>query len=168
MVTENERLAVKKLTTRLLSTPIQTVSEGNRLSEKHRPRIVDGMLNQGKTYGDAKGGLDFLGKENTLDYLKTIQNDLMRQIEICDEVLDQHFQMGEPILPHYFYRISIILKKSKEVELEIDFVRAYAVHCYGAPCSPSNPDAKMTARADKLGVAPENPPLWPEPGSAFG
>lgn len=160
---ETDHQAVAKLTERLAATPRQSIAESRALHEKHKNRIQDAMWNEGKTYGEAIGGLEFLGKASTPAYLKSIKDDLGRQTEICNEVLDQHFQMGEPIAPHYFFRVALILRKQKAFDLEREFIQSFALHLYGARGSSFE---KMTARADKLGVAPENPPIWPERGSA--
>ena len=161
---QSELEAVELLTNRLTSTPRQSLKESRALREKHRKRIFDAMTNDGKTYGEAIGGLEFLGKQDTPAYLKSIQNDLGRQVEICNEVLDQYFQMGEPMYPGYFFRVAVILRKHKAFEHEKEFIRAYALHSYGAD---NTTEKKMSARADKLGVAPVNPPQFLKAGSAI-
>lgn len=155
-------LTVIRLIERLATTPFQSLAVSKALRANQKDRISDG-LHSGKSYGEAVGGLSFLGKSSTPAYLKSIQNDLGRQVEICNEVLDQHFGMGEPIYPGYFSRVALLLRKAKSMDLERDFIQAYAMHSYDAPTAT---DKKMSARADKLDVAPTNPPKFPKAGSA--
>lgn len=162
MFSENEISAVSKLIERLTTTPFQTYEVSKAKREKHKSRIFDAM-HQGKTYGEAVGGLEFLNGGNGPAYLKTVQNNLGRQVEICNEVLDQLHEMGESIAPNYWCRVALLLRKAKLMDMEREFVRAYALHSYGAN---TTTDKKMSARADKLGVAPLNPPRFPKAGSA--
>lgn len=108
--------AAELLTNRLGSTPRQSLKESRALRENHKKRTFDAMIKEGKTYGEAIGGLEFLGKQDAPAYLESIQNDPRRQVEICNEVLDQYFQMGEPMYPGYFFRVTVILRKHKALE----------------------------------------------------
>ena len=81
--------------------------------------------------------------------LRSIDNDLSRQIEIVHEGLDHWFATGLIVPPYYAWRIAIILSKAKREDEERAFLAAWCRH-FGRVVG--GRFAKLAERARKRGV----------------
>jgi len=82
--------------------------------------------------------------------LRSIDNDLSRQIEIVHEGLDHWFATGLMVPPYYAWRIAIILSKAKREDEEKAFLAAWCRH-FGRVVG--GRFAKLADRARKRGIA---------------
>ena len=62
------------------------------------------------------------------EYLKSIANDLPAQVKIVRETFAYWLKTGDIVPPHYPNRIAIILRKSKQADLERRFLAAWCRH----------------------------------------
>ena len=126
-MTDNEKLYA--LIARLNDTPVLSKREAERLSEKAREGLLEKLL-AGQTYGEAMGGLSILNQPEAefRAELKSVDNDVGRQVEIVNEGLDLWFDKGEIPPPYYAWRIAVILSKSKRKDEERAFLKAWCKH----------------------------------------
>jgi hypothetical protein len=117
-----------ELIDRLNSTGVQTMDEARNKQQSYNPSILDRMLNEGVTYGEASGWLPWFQGDNPVANLHAVNNDLSAQISMVNHILDFWFERGEPVPSHYPERIAIILRKAKRGDLEVDFLRSFARH----------------------------------------
>ena len=127
MMEVTDRLA--KLCARLETTdPLN-----EQLAKAKRRAATDNLLERmlaGQTYGEAVGDLSILNQheDSFRAELKSIDNDIERQIDIIHEALDGWFGKGLAPPPYYPWRIAVILSKAKRKEEEKRFLSAWCRH----------------------------------------
>lgn len=106
--------------------------EGAKAKELYRTAFAEAFpkMMEGQTAGEALGGLAILNQSEDAfrAELKSIDNDLGRQISIVSESLDNWFKRGETPAPYYPWRIAVILGKAKRKEEEKAFLAAWCKH----------------------------------------
>ena len=139
------------LIARLNNTEPLNQNQEKKLYTSFMSNVTTKMLSTGETYGRASGGLPILNQseEAFRKELRSIDNDIERQISIFQESLDRWFNHGEPHPPYYPWRIIIILSKLGKKEKEKEFLAAYCKHFLNWK---GNRDEKIVARARKLGA----------------
>ncbi|GGO89939.1 hypothetical protein [Stakelama pacifica] len=138
------------LIARLCETPLLDRGTAHKLHRAAFEEAFPKML-QGQTFGQAMGGLSILNQPEDAfrAELKSIDNDLGRQIGIVNDALDQWFTKGEAPPPYYAWRIAVILSKAKRKDEEGRFLAAWCKH-FGA--TRGNRYEALADRARKLGV----------------
>jgi hypothetical protein len=126
-VTEDSK-RVFDLIEKLDSTPVQTSKIARAKNKAFSDRAFATMLASGVTYGQAAGSMPWLNVPNAPEELRKLDNDLTAQVSMTDHVIENWFQLGEPVAPHYPFRIAVILRKRKQADLEDDFLRSYGRH----------------------------------------
>lgn len=139
------------LTQFLLKAPVIGRDKIERLRKASFSRTFDIMSEEGKTYGEASGGPEFLnGAEGeTQAHLQSIDNDLAAHIEIVETSCRSYFETGEIPAPYYPWRIVIILGKLKEKDRERNFLGAWCKHF---PAGNGARYEQLRKRAQKLGA----------------
>lgn len=122
-----------KLINLMKSARVYTEEELKDLWEKDKERehkIVEKMLNEGISYGEASGEYEFLNQpyEDFQEYLKSIDNDLDRNVEITKYGFELYIKRGEAPYPYYARRIAIILSKNKLYREEKEFLHEWYRH----------------------------------------
>ncbi len=88
------------------------------------------MTGSGVTYGQAtesRGTVDTTGSEEEFrERLRSVDNNLAEQTRIVREGVEDYFKTGMMPAPYYAWRIAVILRKAKELELEADFLEAFS------------------------------------------
>ena len=148
-IDKNDLVALEALIQRLLETKVFPAAEAAALNESRMRGIVEKMVADGLTYGAASGGLSFLQEADALDQIRSFNDDLGRQVQIIQQMLDSWFEWGETVYPYYPLRVAIILRKAKAFEDERRFLAAFGKHFRGKGASPYE---KLTTRAEKLGL----------------
>lgn len=86
------------------------------------------------------------------------------QISMMDAMLDDYLNFDYPLAPHYPWRITVILRKGKRLDIERDFIEAY-FRLFWTPRG-SSTDTKLGERAIKIGIniphAPDSTPAPPK------
>ncbi|MDM7954762.1 hypothetical protein [Blastomonas sp.] len=141
---------LSEITHRLDTTAILPRHQASDLFRASFAAAFPTML-QGKTYGQASGGLTILNQseEAFRAELRSIDNDLGRQIAIVNESLDNWFIKGDQPAPYYPWRIAVILGKAKRREEEAAFLAAWCRH-FGKIVGGRY--EKLADRARKLGA----------------
>jgi hypothetical protein len=155
MMDENAKLA--PLTKRLKDSPILSHEDADKLRRAALSANMDKILS-GQTYGEATGGLAILNQDEATfkAELKSIDNDLGRQVEIVNEALDNWYEKGQVPPPYYAWRIAVILSKTKKKEEEKAFLEGWCKH-FGDSKGGRRYEA-LAARAKKMGVSWEPQP----------
>lgn len=159
MLSNTEKALLNSLILRLQNTKPLSKTAAVKLREASFSQFFGKILNQGSTFGEASGHLSFLSRPDSKEYLKSIQNDLLRQIEIVNETLDFWFQKGFSPAPNYMNRIAVILRKRKDFDMEKQYLSALALQFYG---SAGRTWEIIDARIDKIEATPPpnlRPPL---------
>jgi hypothetical protein len=114
---------------RLNDADVLSNPEASSLYRAATDGLIPKML-AGQTYGEAMQGLSILNQPEAefRSELKSIDNDLNRQIEIVNESLDLWFGKGEIPPPYYPWRIAVILSKAKRKAEEQRFLTAWCRH----------------------------------------
>lgn len=114
------------------------------------------MVDGSASWASASGELLHLDRPDAQVYMKAIQNDLAAQVEIFSGCVDAWFNHASHPAPWYAWRITVILRKAKMLELERRFLAAYFKHFWterGSSC-----DRDLGIRAMKVGIAIPAPP----------
>jgi hypothetical protein len=99
------------------------------LREASRRSAIRRMLDNGGSYGEAVGGaLSFLSEPNALEFIHEINNELSAHTNIVSNSFNEYVNGGEIPAPHYAWRICIILRRRKMVDLERSFLSAWCKH----------------------------------------
>ena len=151
MITEASIHQLDSLINQLETTPVQFEEETSKKYRAFIRTIIGPMLFAGKRYGEVSGSLEHLMRSDVKEYIRSIDNDLEQQVRITSECVDSWLQKGEKIAPYYFWRITVILRKEKLLDLEKRFLAAYCRHFYGIV---GGRYETISARGDKIGVAP--------------
>ena len=128
-MTNTYQQELSALTERLASTSKQSPDQARNL---HRQAVAEAMpkMMAGQTYGEAMGGPAILNQDEDSfrTELKTIDNDLGRQIGIVSQAFEDWLTKGEQPAPYYAWRIAVILGKAKRKEEEFAFLNAWCKH----------------------------------------
>ena|SRR5713226_4641347 len=132
----NELESLKKLIGSLNSRPRLSVEEKDLKFKKYFKAVSSGMIEHSTTYGDESGGPGMAPYSTDQKVfkagVKSIDNNLREQIRIVAEGVEHYFQNGEYPPPYYAWRIAVILRKSKLLTLELEFLEAFnAKFCDG-------------------------------------
>lgn len=92
--------------------------------------VVGRMIATGETWNQASSGPAFLSRDEGefRDHLRTIDNDLGEQTAIVADGFSRYLKMGEMPAPYYPWRIAIILRREKKLDLEKRFLAAWCHH----------------------------------------
>ncbi|GLK84438.1 hypothetical protein [Ancylobacter defluvii] len=101
---------------------------------------------------DTADPLAFLKKPDALEMLHSIENYLSAQISIVEKSFSRYVVTGDLPAPHYPFRICVILRKSKESDLEMSFLAAWCRHFGWIGRDSGARYADLVSRAKKLGV----------------
>jgi hypothetical protein len=142
---------LSELCERLETTPILNQEEARAMNRRAFAKAFK-TWRPGQTYGEAMGGLAILNQDEEafISELKSIDNDLSRQISIVNETLHSWFGKGETPPPYYAWRIAVILGKAKRKSEEARFLNAWCRH-FGD--WKGNRYEALAKRARKLNVA---------------
>jgi len=99
--------------------------------------------------GEATDTLPHLQRADAQEFLKSIQDDLREQVKIVDRCVTDWFRVGEYPAPAYPWRITVILRKAKLLDVEREFLTAYCKH-FTHTVGASN--EKIANRAMKVGA----------------
>lgn len=125
---------------RLNHTDPLTQANHDALYQKHADERLDRLLGMGDAVETPAGLAAFLHSEKRgltilnqpedafRAELKSIDNELERQIEIVNEGLDIWFDIGQSVPPYYAWRIAVILAKAKRPDDEKAFLAAWCRH----------------------------------------
>lgn len=108
-------------------------------SERWRSRLFDGQWEESDPNGD------FIRKRN---------QDMSWQIGMFKRGVEDWFERGITLPPHYANRIATILRKAKLLDLEAQFLRSYFRHFRTSRGGAT--DIKLAARAEKIGIEPSS------------
>ncbi len=122
-----------ELITLMASTAPFSDQELQALWEKDKKReraVVELILSEGVTFGEASGGHDFLNQseENFKAYIKGINIDLVQQVAIVLHDFKLYLERGDAPAPYYPWRIAVILRKTKSLGKEKEFLNAWCSH----------------------------------------
>jgi hypothetical protein len=108
--------------------PLSREEIANLSANQHA--VVERMLATGETWNQASSGPAFLSlnEGEFRNYLKAIDNDLGEQTAIVASAFARYLKMGEVPAPYYRWRIAIILRREKKLELEKRFLAAWCQH----------------------------------------
>jgi len=124
--------AVRSLATLLNEREPLSEDEKERLYKPYGQRAVRQMLKSGNTYGEVTGApgtaINTSDEGEFRDYLHSIDNDLLAQVKIVREGINHYFKNGEIPAPYYAWRISVIIRKANEYELEASFLEGFTKH----------------------------------------
>jgi hypothetical protein len=113
----------------LRSRPPLSKSERSQLYEPYFRKAYATMVERGVSYGGATGapGTAVMTTNEAAfrSHLQAIDNQLAEQVRIVKEGVDHCFKNGEMPAPYYAWRIVVILRKAKQFELELGFLKAY-------------------------------------------
>ena len=115
------------------ATPIYSEEELTKLWQQDKDRekkIIERMLQENITYGEASGEYEFLNKNEKefKAYLKIINNELDTNVEIIKHGFENYIHRGDAPLPYYAWRIAIILSKNKLYQEERIFLHEWSRH----------------------------------------
>lgn len=82
--------------------------------------------------------------------LRAIDNDLAEQLAIVRRGITHYFEHGEVPPPYYPYRIAVILRTEKQLDLEVTFLRAWLLHFKHGPGTRYAELAKRLPKAEAL------------------
>jgi len=125
---------------RLNDTKPLSDRESDTLYRQHTDAKIERMLARGNEAATAAGFAAFVQSEKRdlailnqpeaefRAELRSIDNDLDRQVDIVNEGLDTWFEIGLSVPPYYAWRIAIILAKEKRLGDEKAFLAAWCRH----------------------------------------
>lgn len=125
---------------RLHDTKPLSKSEASALSRSERDRMLAKAMKMGDRLNEPGALIEFIRAERSdlsilnqpedafRAELKSIDNDLDRQIELVNEGLDGWFKAGAIAPPYYAWRIAIILGREKRLEEEKAFLAGWCRH----------------------------------------
>jgi hypothetical protein len=95
--------------------------------------VAGRMLATRETWNQASSGPAFLSLDEGefRNHLKAIDNDLGEQTAIVAGAFARYLKMGEVPAPYYPWRIAIILRREKKLDLEKRFLAAWCQHFPG-------------------------------------
>jgi hypothetical protein len=121
--------SLKELIGTLNSRPRLSVEEKDQKFEKYFKAVFSRMSEHSTTYGEESGGpgmAPYSTDEKVFKAgVKSIDNNLGEQLRIVAEGVEHYFQNGEYPPPYYAWRIAVILRKSKLLTLELEFLEAF-------------------------------------------
>jgi hypothetical protein len=151
-IAASELQSLDLLIQRLETTPVLNREDAKRRNREFTSAAARRMLDNGTTFGEAAGVPQLLRQEEASfrAELKWISNRLGEQVKLTEQFLNLWFNQGEPMPPHYPWRITVILRKSKLFDLERRFLSAFSMHFdYGQH---GGTGQKITDRATKLNL----------------
>ena len=80
-------------------------------------------------------------------YLNEIKNDLEINCVITEKFFSYYLASGVQVPPHYAWRIAIILRKTNNLKLELDFLNEWCRHF---PDGPGVKYSELSIRREKL------------------
>ncbi|MGY4199047.1 hypothetical protein [Bradyrhizobium sp. USDA 4520] len=95
--------------------------------------VIARMRASGESWNQASSGPPFLSlsEGEFRHHLKAIDNNLGEQTAIIADAFSKYLKMGEVPAPHYPWRIAIILRREKRLDLEKQFLAAWCGHFSG-------------------------------------
>jgi hypothetical protein len=106
-----------------------SVDEKDLRFKKYFRNVFSRMRQQCTTYGEESGGPGMAPYSPDLKVfkagVKSIDNNLREQLRIVVEGVEHYFQNGEYPPPYYAWRIAVILRKSKLLALELEFLETF-------------------------------------------
>lgn len=125
----NDVELLKELIRCLNSQPRLSVEEKDLKFKKYFKDVFSRMREHSTTYGEESEGPGMAHYSPDLKVfkagVKSIDNNLRAQLRIVAEGVEHYFQNGEYPPPYYAWRIAVILRKSKLLALELEFLEAF-------------------------------------------
>lgn len=141
--------ALNELILFLEAQPVLPDSIAKAKNEAFMRGMFARMEGSGSSFGDATGILPHLNRPDAKEYLRSIDSDLLEQVRITQKCVKAWIEHGEHPPPYYPWRITVILRKIKNLEAERRFLAAYCKHFYNTLGSRN---AKIAERAVKVGA----------------
>lgn len=141
--------AVVALTNRLNSMPIMTNAEKRRLDEAARFDFLQDYTEADvKTHHERWRIRAFDGLDDVSGHKQIIakNQDLGWQVWMMNRCLEDWFDRGHSLPPHYPIRICVLLRKAKRFDEERAFLASYFRHFSAYP------DKRLADRATKIGI----------------
>ena len=134
-------------------TPVVDPQEVEERSIRFWRVVRAKMRDGGLSYGEASGTMEFLKQdEDTLRaFMKQADQDLAWQCSAVADAFRGYLENGEIPAPHYPMRIAILLRKTKDLDRERNFL---AVWCKHFPTGNGATYAALVERAKKAGAIP--------------
>lgn len=123
----SQLIALMKSTKVYIDEELKELRDQDKIREH---KIIEKMLANGVTYGEASGEYEFLNQsyEDFQKYLKSINNELDSNVEIVRYGFETYIKRGDAPFPYYAWRIAIILSKNKLFEEEREFLYEWCRH----------------------------------------
>lgn len=151
MISLPDRDALRDLIAALDASPVLDPTSAKALNDAHFREAASKMTAPGVTFGQVSNSVlsPYWSEADPQAAMRSVQNDLGEQVRIVRELLNEWLTRGEIAPPAYAWRITVILRKAKEFDLERLFLSGYCRH-FGQQCT--TVDAKMVERARKIGA----------------
>jgi hypothetical protein len=110
-------------------TPRLAQKEVEELRKKQL-KIIDRMIETGENWNKASSGPSFLSldEKSFQAHMRMIDNDLGEQTSIVSKAFAGYLEIGEMPAPYYAWRIAVILRRAKMLEIERRFLAAWCRH----------------------------------------
>lgn len=153
MLEDEERSRIDRLTSELATAPHVDHMALSKKARAERMTALHRVFDEGITWGEATGAHPILiqPEETFRAELRSINNNLVAQINVIEHYLPKWFSAGEFPPPYYAMRVAIILRKAKEHERERNFLATYLKN-FRSRYGGSRSDEQLIERAVKLGV----------------
>ena len=149
-------IALHAVIARLEETPPIRQDNHSETITARRREISRLVVEEGLSWSAASEELLHLDRPDAVEFVKSIQNDLSAQVKIFSDCVDASLRSGSHPPPGYTWRITVILRRAKLLDLERRFLAAYFKHFYSA--RGSSRDRDLGIRAIKVGVDIPAPP----------
>lgn len=150
---DDELKRIDGLISKLASAPHIDHMALYKNNQNIRNNAIEKMFEEGISWGEAMGFHRILNQSEDLfrAELKSIDNNIVAQVDIIEHYLPLWFSLGEFPPPYYALRIAIILRKANEIRRERDFLFSYLIN-FRSKYGSSRTDEKLIERTLKLGV----------------
>jgi hypothetical protein len=115
--------------------------------------IIRQMLETGETWNQASSGPSFLSldEQSFRSHLGRIDNNLGQHVAVVSQSFARYLGIGTVPAPYYPWRIAVILRRARTIEVEKRFLAAWCRHF---PEGNGRRYAQLTDRLRRLECAP--------------
>lgn len=151
-IPESHLNVLVSLINKLKECQVLSKDEVSRLHTSASDNTFKTLISDGVSWGVAWGGADIYQKpeDEFFEGLRSINDNLLEQLKLFSFFVDDWFGKGSHPPPHYADRITVILRKAKRFDLEMDFLTAYFRHFWSL--TGSTKDQKLGERAKSIGI----------------
>lgn len=112
------------------ASPIMREDERERLYRESTRAATARMLDEGSTYGQASDSPEFLNQDEGAfrAFMKKADQDLQWQCQTVTAAFERYRKTGEVPAPHYPMRITVLLRKARDLNREKQFLAAWCRH----------------------------------------